>query len=194
MVHRTRLDHDAVIRAAVRLVDEEGVEALSLGRVAERLGIKTPSLYNHVTGLSGLKHDLAMFCMRDLLDHFTRVTIGRAGADAILAFADAYRAYAKAAPGRYALIQQAPDPGDTDLQALSGHLVEVVQAVLAPFGLSYQDSIHAIRSLRAIIHGFVSLELAGGFEMPVDVDASFHWCLDLYIAGLRRVDAQPATR
>jgi AcrR family transcriptional regulator len=186
MSHRVGLDQATVVEAAAKLVDVEGIEQLSLGRLAERLGIRTPSLYNHVAGLPGLKHDLALYCLRELLDRLTRATIGKSRTEAIFALANAYRAYARETPGRYALTLQAPGPGDRALQAIAQQLVDVIKAVLAPYRLSDEDSIHAIRSLRSIVHGFISLEMAGGFAMPVDLDASFHWLINLYIAGLDR--------
>jgi AcrR family transcriptional regulator len=186
MTHRVGLDRATVVEAAARLVDEEGIEQLTLGRLAERLGVRTPSLYNHVAGLPGLKHDLALYCLRELLDRLTQATIGKSRAEAIFALANAYRAYARETPGRYALTLQAPGPGDQPLQAIAQQLVDVLRAVLAPYKLSEEDAIHAIRSLRSIVHGFISLEVAGGFAMPVDLDASFHWLINMYIAGLHR--------
>jgi len=186
MSHRAGLDQASVVEAAVKLIDEEGIEQLSLGRLAERLGVRTPSLYNHVAGLPGLKHDLTLYCLHDLLDLILRSTVGKSRAEAIFALADAYRAYAREAPGRYALTVQAPDPGDQEVQALAQQLVDVVRAVLAPYRLSEEVAIHAIRGLRSIVHGFISLEVAGGFAMPVDLEASFHWLINLFIAGLRR--------
>lgn len=46
-------------------------------------------------------------------------------------------------------------------------------------------AIQAARSLRSAVHGFVSLELAGGFGMPVDADASFAWLAELLADGIR---------
>ena len=186
MSRRAGLDQEAVVEAAAKLVDEEGIEQLSLGHLAERLGIRTPSLYNHVAGLPGLKHDLALYCLRDVLNHLLRATIGKSRAEAIFAFANAYRAYARESPGRYGLTLQAPRPGDRELQNNAQLLIEVALAILAPYSLSEENAIHAIRSLRSIVHGFVSLEGAGGFALPVDLDASFHWLIDLFIAGLSR--------
>jgi AcrR family transcriptional regulator len=186
MSRRAGLDHEAVVETAAKLVDEEGIDQLSLGRLAERLGIRTPSLYNHVAGLPGLKHDLALYCLRDLFAYITRATIGKSRAEAIFAFADAYRAYARETPGRYALTLQAPDPGDRELQAIAQQIIEVVLAILAPYKLSEEEAIHAIRGLRSIVHGFISLEGAGGFAMPVDLDASFHWLINVFVAGLER--------
>jgi AcrR family transcriptional regulator len=184
MSRRAGLDHEAVVEAAAELVDEEGIDQLSLGRLAERLGVRTPSLYNHVAGLPGLKHDLALYCLHDLLDHIIRITIGKSRAEAIIALADAYRAYARQSPGRYALTQQAPDPDDLEWQAVAQQVVDVVRAILMPYNLSDEDAIHAIRGLRSIVHGFVSLEVTGGFGLPVDLDASFHWLIDVFVKGL----------
>ena len=186
MSHRVGLDHATVVEAAARLVDEEGIDQLTLGRLAECLGVRTPSLYNHVAGLPGLKRDLALACLRDVLDRIMRATIGKSGTEAISAFADAYRAYARATPGRYALTLQAPAPEDLELQAIAQEIVDVLRAVLAPYRLSEEEAIHAIRSLRSIVHGFSSLEAAGAFGMPVDLDASFHWLITLFITGLQR--------
>jgi AcrR family transcriptional regulator len=186
MSRRAGLDQETVVEAAAKLVDEEGIDQLSLGCLAERLGIRTPSLYNHVAGLPGLKHDLALYCLRDLLDHITRATIGKSRSEAIIALADEYRAYARQTPGRYTLTQQAPDPADLESQALAKQAVDVVRAILSPYKLSDEDAIHAIRGLRSIVHGFVSLEVTGGFGLPVDLDASFHWLINVFIAGLER--------
>ena len=196
MSRRAGLDQKAVVEAAAELVDEEGIDQLSLGRLAERLGIRTPSLYNHVAGLSGLKHDLALYSLRGLLDHVTRATIGKSHAEAIVSLADAYRSFARKSPGRYALTQQAPDPGDREWQALAQQVVDVVQVILAPYRLSDEDSIHAIRGLRSIVHGFVSLEATGGFGLPVDLEASFHWLINVFITGLdqpTKIDGQYMT-
>ena len=185
--HRAGLDHAAVIETAAKLVDEEGLEQISLGHLAERLGIRTPSLYNHVAGLPGLKHDLTLYCMRELLDRITRASIGKSRAEAIFAFANSYRAYARETPGRYALTLRGSDPDDQETQASAQQVVSVVQAVLAPYKLSEEESIHAIRSLRSIVQGFISLEMADGFRTPIELDASFHWLISMFITGLERI-------
>ncbi|GCE14773.1 TetR/AcrR family transcriptional regulator [Tengunoibacter tsumagoiensis] len=187
MSPRAGLDQTAVIESAALLVDEEGIEQLSLGRLAERLGIKKPSLYNHVAGLPGLKRNLAVYCLREVLARFSRAAIGKSGADAIIAFADAYRSYAREHPGRYALTLQAPDPTDQELVEISTQTVDVARALLAPYKLEEEETIHAIRSLRSIVHGFVSLEAAGGFGMPINLDASFHWLLTTFTSTLERI-------
>jgi AcrR family transcriptional regulator len=184
MTRRAGLDKDAVIEEAVRLVDEEGLEQLSLGRLGERLGVRVPSLYNHVAGLPGLRRDLAVYALRDLYQIATRATIGKARAEAIYALADAMREYARHTPGRYLCTLQAPQEGDAEWQELGRLNIEVVRAILAPYLSDETTTIHAIRGLRSIVQGFISLEMAGAFAMPIDLEASFHWLLAAYIKGL----------
>ena len=57
MATRTRLTKLAVVQAAAEMLNEEGAGDLSLNRLAERLQIRTPSLYNHVDGLPGLQRE-----------------------------------------------------------------------------------------------------------------------------------------
>lgn len=186
MASRAGLDRAAVVRAAAGLADERRDGEAPLGELAARLGVKTPSLYNHVAGHEGLRQELALLGLRELATRLTRAALGRSGAAAILAVAVAYRTFAKERPGLYAATLRAPDPANGALVAVSEELIAVVQAVLAPYDLQGDESIHAIRGLRSLMHGFVALELAGGFEIPIDLDSSFDRLVRVYIAGLGR--------
>lgn len=186
MTRRAGLDKTTVIEEAARLIDEEGLEQLSLGRLAERLGVRSPSLYNHVAGLPGLKRDLAVYCLRELIGPLTRAVIGKARAEAIFALVDAYVAYARERPGRYLLTLQAPPPDDKEWQQLGQQAVDIVSAILASYHLGEEETIHAIRSLRIIIRGAITMEMAGAFAMPISLDDSFHWLVHLFVTGLEQ--------
>ncbi len=188
MSRRRGLDSAAVVQAAVDLLDAEGPAALSLGRLAERLGVQTPSLYNHIGGLPDLLRRLALRNAQDLAACLGDAAIGRAGADALIAAADAYRGYIKQHPGLYMASLRAsgaqPEP-DPELAAAEDRVVRVVLAVLASFGLGGADAVHAARGLRSVVHGFAALELAGGFGLPLDCDESFRRLLHTWVAGLQ---------
>jgi AcrR family transcriptional regulator len=183
------LDEAVVLRAAAALVDAEGIETLSLARLAETLGVRTPSLYNHVAGLDGLRRGLALLGVRELRDRLARAAIGKTGAPGLLAIADAYRAYAKEHPGLYAASLRAPAADETALIEVAADILAIIGAVLAPYGLSGEAEVHAIRALRSVVHGFVSLELAGGFGMPVNLDESYRLLLRTLVAGLAQSTA-----
>lgn len=178
------LTRDGVVAAAVALADRDGLDAVTMAAVAAEVGVRTPSLYNHVEGLPGLQRDLAVRGVRELGDRLRRATVGVAGGPAVHALADAYRAFALAHPGLYAATVRAPAPDDDELRALSGEVVEVVGRVLLAFGLRGDEAIHATRWLRATLHGFVLIERAGGFGLGVDVEESHRWAVDGLVRGM----------
>ena len=98
--------------------------------------------------------------------------------------AGAYRRFAEQHPGRYAASVVAPAPGDAEHAQVGGRIIDVLAAVLAEFGLGGDDTIHAIRALRALMHGFVALEAAGGFAMPQDLDESYRRMVDGFARSL----------
>ena len=181
---RPRLDEAAVLRAAAELVDAEGLDALSLAQLASALGVQTPSLYNHVAGLEGLRRGLALLGVRELRNRLAHAAIGVSGAAAIYAIAEAYRRFAKEHPGLYAASLRAPRAEETELTRLSAEILDIIRTVLGAYALRGDDEIHVLRAFRSIAHGFVSLELAGGFGIPVDLDASYRALVDLLLAGL----------
>ncbi len=192
MARRPGLDRDAVVQAAVELLDSEGAGTLSLGRVADRLGVQTPSLSNHVEGMPGLLRQLALRNARGMAACMGDAAMGRSGPEAVLAVAEAYRAYIKQHAGLYmaslrasgAQVQDGSSP-DAELAEAESRVVRIVLAVLASFGLSGEDAIHAVRGLRSVVHGFATLEVAGGFGLPLDCDESFRRLVDMLVAGLR---------
>ena len=169
---RAGLTPALVVAGAAELVDEQGWEALSLAAVAKRFGVAVPSLYKHVDGLTGLQSGIAVLAANELGEALQRAAVGRAGPDALRACADAYRSYAHAHPGRYVFLQRLPRLASPDVE-LDTDPVAVLAAVLCGFGISESRSIHAIRALRSTLHGFVDLEIQGGFGLPEDVDKSF---------------------
>ena len=187
MSPRSNLSRETVVRAAAELLNSEGGEALSLHRLAEKLGIRTPSLYNHVDGLPGLLRDLSILNARQLADRLNEAAIGRTGPELVRAVMQAYRAYIKESAGLYLStlrasgMQANPIP---ELQHEEARSVKIGLAAMASFGLQGEDAIHAVRALRSLVHGFATLEVSGGFGMPLDLDESFSRLVDLFIAGI----------
>lgn len=188
---RAGLDTDAVVRAAAALVDAEGSDRLTLARLARRLNVRIPSLYNHIAGLEGLRRALTLHTLRHFTEALGRAASGRHGDEALGALADAYRAFVKAHPGLYSLVTRASTADDAELGAAQRAPVAVVLAVLADYGLDGEEAIHAVRAVRSAIHGFVSLEIAGGFGLPIDLDESFRRLVRLCLDGLHQRHVAP---
>lgn len=181
---RAGLSTEAVVDAAVTVLDEGGPEALTLAAVATHTGVATPSLYKHVESLGELRRRVAVRSMNELADRLTAAVLGRSGDDALRAAMTAYRGYALEHPNRYAALPQHP-VSDPDLAAAGGRVLQVILAVLDGYGLSGSEAIHVARSVRAAAHGFAALQTAGGFQLAEDPDASYGRLIDLLVAGLR---------
>ena len=168
-----RLGHtdEMVVVFGSQVADEVGFDHLTLARLAKRLKISTPSLYSHVDGLDDLRRRIAEFGARGLAVSLQLAVAGRSGADALTAVATAYRSYASRHPGTYTALERGPAFG-ADPEALRAP-VDVVIAALRGYGLTGDEEIHAVRVIRAALHGFISLEVSGGFALEVDVDETF---------------------
>jgi len=187
MPPRRGIDQALVVQTAVQLADANGFEAVTLAAVAEQLSIRIPSLYNHVDGLPGLRSLMSLWAARELLDLLRRAAVGRAGGDAILSMADAYRTFAHAHPGVYRTTLRAASPDEPELVTTAQEILDLLVAALRPYDLNIEDTLHTIRALRSVLHGFVDLEISGGFGMSLDRDGSFHRLIRGYIAGIEAV-------
>jgi AcrR family transcriptional regulator len=169
---RAGLSTGAVVEVALAVVDEHGLDGLTLAAVAQRAGVATPSLYKHVGGLADLRVLIGARVIEDMADRFTHAVLGLSGDGAVTALMHAYRAYVLDHPHRYAAMPLDPlhDPA---LAAAGGKLLEVVLAALRGYGLDGPAAIHVTRCLRAVAHGFASLEAGGGFGLPEDLDTTY---------------------
>ena len=190
---RAGLAPASVTAAAADLVDEVGFDQLSMALLAGRLGVKTPSLYKHVSGQADLAHRIAVLGMHELADAIRDATQGRSGSEALLAGAHAMRRYVLAHPGRYAAGNAAEVSGDDDpLVPAVGRVLASWTAMLHGYHLDPDEQVHALRMLRSVLHGFATLEALGSFQIDTDVDDSFTWLVDFLDQGLRARASAPA--
>ena len=177
-----------VIDSAAALVNTHGFAALNLAQIASQAGIKVPSLYNYVTGIDDVRQALATRGAQEILAVVVHAAVGRAGTDAIMAVALAYRAYIVHNPGVYGATIHA-DNLDPEFQHANGELLRVLSQILAHYCLTEPALIHALRGLRSLVHGFATIEISGGFGMPVDLDVSFVQMVQTFIGGISQATA-----
>jgi len=184
-VPRAGLSTAVVVAEAARIADEVGLDRLTLAMVAKRFGVAQPSLYKHVSGLDALLQKVSALAIAEMAEELATAATGLAGADALRAMASAQRSYAKRHPGRYPAAQRVPDSSDPAHVAAGEKAVGASFAVLRGYGLEGDDLVDATRAVRSAVHGFVMLEIAGGFGLPQDVDRSFGRLIEMLDLGLR---------
>jgi len=183
---RTGLSSTGVVAAAAELADEVGFAELTMGLLAQRLGIRTPSLYKHVADLADLRHRVAIRAMTEVGDALRDALQGRAARDALAALLATIHAYVTEHPGRYAATHGTRLTGPDDpLLAASTRVIDSIAAALRGYGIGEADMVHAIRTIRCTIHGFAMLQEAGGFQWSEDPAEAFEWMTQFIDRGLR---------
>ncbi|MCX4096475.1 TetR/AcrR family transcriptional regulator [Nocardia sp. alder85J] len=187
---RAGLSTPDVVAAGATLADDHGFGNLALGALAERLGVRTPSLYKHIDGLADLQHRIATLAMTELDQRVRDAMHGKSGSAALAAFATAFRDYVVAHPGRYTATVGARFSGPDDpLLRSSGRVLESMEAVLRGYGIGDDAMVHALRTLRCAFHGFATLSAADGFQWSGDADQSFEWMIRFLDRGLGQIAA-----
>ncbi len=180
-----RTSRAAIIAAARDLLEDGGLEAVSMAGIAERVGVRAPSLYKHFGDRSELLAAVATAAALDLARTMARA-VEQSAADPsaqLHALADAYRSFALATPRSAALLFAAVVPGATpsaESQAEAARpLLRVTESIVGP-----SKALEAARVLTAFVHGFTSMETAGAFRFGGDVDAAYRFGITVLVAGL----------
>ncbi|CAL9346551.1 TetR/AcrR family transcriptional regulator [Streptomyces sp. enrichment culture] len=182
---RAGLTTEGLIRAGAELADEIGFERTTPTELARRFGVKTASLYSHVENAHALKTGIALFALEELADRASEAVAGRAGKDALTAFANVYRDYALEHPGRFTAARFPLDARTAASSAGVRHS-QMSRAILRGYHLAEPHQTHAVRLLGSVFSGYVTLEAAGSFRHSApDSQESWTEILDALDALLR---------
>ncbi|GAA4146529.1 TetR-like C-terminal domain-containing protein [Streptomyces sp. E2N171] len=185
MAPRAGLTTERLTRAGATLADEVGFDQVTVSELARRFDVKVASLYSHVKNSHDLKTRIALLALEELADRAADALAGRAGKDALVALANVYRDYAREHPGRYAAAQFRLDPGTAAASAGVRH-AKMTRALLRGYHLDEPDQTHAVRLLGSVFHGYVSIEMGGGFSHSApDTEETWSRVLDALDALLR---------
>lgn len=190
---RTTLDTLKVIDEAAAIADAEGLDAVTLTRVAEGLGVRQPALYRHVEGYDDLIRSLGLRGRERLAASLSTAAQGVAGPDVVRALGDACRSVVRDSPGLYAATDRFPCAGDAELEEAVEEIVTIIARSLAGFDLDDAQRIHVARALRSSFHGFAHLESGDGHPHPHDLEESFAGLVELMVAGIRHLESAPDT-
>ncbi|GHJ99815.1 transcriptional regulator [Streptomyces sp. Y2F8-2] len=180
---RAGLTVERIVAAAADLADEVGFENVTVSALARHFGVKDASLYSHVRNLQDLRTRVALLAGGEMIDDIAAAVAGRAGKEALAAFAGAYREYAHRHPGRYAATQIRIDQSLVADSPAMQRTAEITYGMLRAYGLDEPDLTDAVRLLRSTFHGYCALEATGGFGAPRDVEASWSKAVDaLHVA------------
>lgn len=182
---RKGLNTDCIVEVAAGLIAEKGFDQFSLRELADRLGVKTASLYNHISSLSELTSNIGRLVFERMAEQIYGGTEDTSSFDALYRIAIGYRKFAKENAELYKTIIKVPSTGEPGLIEKGQSLVHRLYPVLEACGLSEKDIIHFSRTMRSAMHGFVTLEKAGFWGTAVDADESYSYMVKTLIQSLK---------
>jgi AcrR family transcriptional regulator len=160
-----------IVATARELIEAEGLQALSMRHLADRLGIRAASIYKHLPDKAALEAALISATFEDQAALFEAALVG--AGDPLAALATAYRDFARRHPQLYRLMTERP----LDRKRLTpGVEQRAAQPIVEALG-GDQD---LARAVWAFAHGMTILELNDRFPPDADLDAAWHRGLDAF--------------
>jgi AcrR family transcriptional regulator len=179
----SRTSRDAIIAAGRTLLERDGLEGVSMARIAELVGVRGPSLYKHVPSRAALIRAMSEDVAAELEHVLTEAMTTGSVADDLRAAADAYRRYVRANPAAYGLLSASLGPeARPDPDAVAAVGLPIVSAMSRLGG--GERALEAARTMVSWAHGFVSMEQAGAFRLGGDVDAAYAYGIEIILAGV----------
>lgn len=167
----SRTSLDAITAAGVEILETRGLSGLTMQAVAQAVGVKPPSLYKHVADRDALVGLVADAAATDLATHLT-------GQGGLAGLARSLRAWAAAHPERFRLVFSGR--GSPEVAAAAGApLLKAARDLVGP-----ADKLSAARLVTAWATGFISMEIAGAFQLGGDVDEAFEYGIGRLTAAL----------
>lgn len=182
MPYPAQISREVVLEKALSLLEAEGVEQLSLHRIASELGVKAPSLYRYFSSKGALLKAVNTVTVERLVQVMLAAVETESPVETALKMIRAYRAFARAHPTAYTLAFGAlledmrPDP--THIESL----VLPLQAVMAKIA-GADSALPMLRGAWALVHGFVTLEISQNFRRGGSVEEAFEHSIAAYLHG-----------
>jgi len=176
---------EKVIQIAVEITAAKGLDALTLNEVSDRLGIKTPSLYKHISGLPKLRESVSSCAAEMLKEQLVKSVMGKSGHDALQAMGLCSLQFAEENINLYETIQWANVMNNAQSGSLFSELVNVIYNIASELGADELEASHIIRTVRSLTHGFASVSSHHGFAHDSSVQSSYEYALETFMLGVQ---------
>lgn len=179
-----RVSKKIVIQTASDIADKNGLNGVSLKTVADKLNIKTPSLYNHIESLDDLLREVAHNGMRIMNERMIKVAVGKIGKEAIQSVSIEYLNYMIEHPGIYETIQWAGWHGTEETTTIFNDYLSLLTTLIQSCNLKQGKTFEILNMLTGIIHGYTTLQLRNAFSEPDKIRIELSETVDTLLAGI----------
>jgi AcrR family transcriptional regulator len=174
-----RLSRLVVVEAAEALVDRDGWQQLTMTALARKLGVRGPSLYNHIDGVEALVAEVQVRALDELSGRLQRAAMGRVGEKGFRALAEVLRGFAAEHPGLYELALS--EAFDQPRMVMAGEPARAaLSAVIESFGIG-DPPLELLWSCLATLHGVIALDRTRLFAGAADSSVVYEQAVDLVV-------------
>lgn len=181
-----RITKEDVIQVASDIADKNGLDCVSLKAVAEKLNIRTPSLYNHIDSLENLLIEVAHKGMREMNEKMTKVAIGNSGDAAIKSVSIEYMNYVIEHPGIYETIQWASWHGTKEIEDIFENYTSLLTTLILSCNLKSDNTNEILNLLTGVIHGYATLQLRYALTNPDKARKKLCDTMDIVLTGIHQ--------
>lgn len=175
---------ETILKAASVLADQEGLDHITLKAIAEKLQIRTPSLYNHIKSLDELLREVAHTGMKQMNERMTSAAIGTSGDIAIQSVSMEYFDYIIEHPGIYEVIQWANWHRNGETEALMKDYASLLHKLLLSCSLNESNLDEATVLLMSLLHGYSTMQVGNALLHPEEERARFMSCIATMLCGI----------
>ena len=186
---RVGLDTRQIIETAAQIANAEGIDNLSLKRLAAELGVRTPSLYNHIQSLDDLRRQLMLYGWHQMEEKLLYAVVGYIGHEAIRVMCNSFYTYATENSGVFNAMLWYNKFQDEETQQATNRLFTILFQIMRPLKLSDDQINHLIRTFRAMLEGYALLVNNNAFGNPISIRESFDLSVEVLLRGVQALEA-----
>ena len=185
---KNSISDELIIETSANIANEIGLDNLSLKIIAEKLNIKSPSLYNHISSLDEVKQRLMIYGWKQMEEKILESAVGVTGYNALKNMCKAFYDYTTNNKGVFTAMLWYNKYASDRLETATNRLFKVIFKVMQPLNITDENINHIIRTLRSFLEGFSLLVNNNAFGNPVSIEESFDLSLEIIMNGIKSLE------
>lgn len=186
---RIGLSREKVIERAATLANEKGLEYVTITTLADYLGIKKPSLYNHIKSQEDIYHGIMIYGWQNGAEKIAENIVEEDAHEALRKYAYAFYQYAMDNPGIFEAMLWYNKYKSEELIKATEKIYTFFFAQTDKLHIDREVANHLLRTYRAFLEGFLLLVIHDSFGNPISIEKSFALSLDVLISGMKQYES-----
>ena len=181
---RTGLSKEEIIEKAATLANEKGLSYLTVTTLSDYLGIRKPSLYNHVKTIDELHYKLMIYGWKKVSEELVVGIDSDNPKENLVNYGKAFYRFAMENPGVFESMLWYNKYSDDSLIEATEGLYSFFFEQTDNLSIDRKVANHLLRTYRAFIEGFIMLQIHDSFGNPISIDESFEISMNVLISGM----------